>query len=164
MDDAAVGWMHDESRGLYHPNWGLELSWTTAGGWVQQRLSDTDGVDLSETPVLSFRLLQIEGDPLNPAGTTHDFHIRLTDAHGTTATIALSDAPQGVLRSNPAVGTGTPAKAVYETYRLALDLFTSAEESIDITQVESVAWVFDINETGALVMDDVVFTRSGRCE
>jgi hypothetical protein len=164
LDGAFVGWMHDESRGLYHPNWGLELSWTTAGGWVQQRLSDSDGVDLSDTPVLSFRLLQIEGDPLNPAETTHDYHIRLTDAHGTTATIALSDAPQGVLRANPAVGTGTPAKAVYETYRLALERFTSAEESIDITQIESVAWVFDINETGALIMDDVVFTRAGRCE
>ena len=164
LDAAEVGWMFDDSRGLYHPNWGLELAWSAPGGWIRQRLSDTDGVDLSDTPVLSFRLLQIEGDPLNPVEGEHDFHVRLTDAHGTTATVALSDAPQGALRPNPDVGSGTPDKAVYESYRLPFSLFISAEATIDISQIESVTWVFDINDTGALVMDDLVFTRFGRCE
>jgi hypothetical protein len=98
-----------------------------------------------------------DGEPI-------DLHIRLTDADARTAAIALSAAAQGALRPNPAVGAGTEDKSVYETYRLPLSAFTDAAADLDLSHIESVDWVFDLTETGAVTIDDVVFARAGLCE
>ena len=72
--------------------------------------------------------MQRHDDARNTGGDL-DLSIRLTDAAGVTASVALSVATQGALRPNPAVGAGTSAKSVYETYRIPLSAFTAAAAS-----------------------------------
>jgi hypothetical protein len=156
--------MLDEDEGLYHPDWGLAFAWDAPGATLREVLDTGDGLDVTDTPVLSFRLLQLDGDVLNPAGVDQDLHVRLTDSAGRQATVLLSEAPQGALRPAAEVGSGTPTKSVYETYRLPLDLFTAATPSLDPARLVSVEWVLDVTGTGALVMDDLAFTRAGMCD
>ncbi len=157
-------WMYDTQDTLYHPNWGLEFAWDAPGASLRQVVGNGAGLDLSDRPVLSFRLLQLHSDSRNPAGSTQDLHLRLTDADGRSGTILLSQAPQGALRPAAEVATGLQPKSVYETYRLPLSLFTENEPALDTGRVVSVEWILDVTETGALAMDDVAFTGAGVCE
>jgi hypothetical protein len=156
--------MYDDARGLYHPNWGLEIAWSEPGGSFRHVLSDGDGLDTLNHPVLSFRILQLANDALNPGGEDQDFHIQLEDASGTTASVPLSSAPQGALRPNLEVGVGTAMKSVYETYRLPLSLFTGVDPDLDVRHLTAIEWTFDRSESGAVVFDDLVFTQAGKCE
>jgi hypothetical protein len=164
LERIGIDWMLNDGDGIYHPNWGLEVAWSGSGGSVRQVLSDDDGLNVRTNPVLSFRVLQLWDDPLNPSGSDQDLHIRIEDADGRQATVSLSDAPQGALRPNPEVGSGTRNKSVYETYRLPMDLFTSDEPDLDTSRLMTVDWVFDVTDSGALIMDDIVFTNQGHCE
>jgi hypothetical protein len=164
LDRVQGSWMYDDARGVYHPNWGLEIAWSEPGGSIRHVLSDGDGLDTINDPVLSFRILQLANDALNPSGEDQDFHIQLEDATGTTASVPLSSAPQGALRPNLEIGSGTAQKSVYETYRFPLSLFTEVEPTLDTRRLIAIEWVFEPTESGAVVLDDLVFTQSGRCE
>ena len=146
------------------PGWGLEFAWTAPGAVLRLLAGEESAWDLQETPVLSFRLLPLHGDSLNPASATRDLHLGLTDAAGRTGTALLSEARQGPLRFAAPIGAGTVAKSVYETYRLPVELFTASEPELDVGQIVAVEWVMDASDTGALAMDDVVFARRGLCE
>ena len=80
------------------------------------------------------------------------------------AEVLFSSASQGPLERNFEVGAGYPQKSVFETYRLPLSMFTDVEPALDLRHLAAIAWIFDSTETGALVMDDLVFTQQGNCE
>jgi hypothetical protein len=164
LERVVGSWMYDHGRGVYHPNWGLEIAWSEPGGSIRHGLSDGDGLDVSNHPVLSFRILQLVHDAHNASGEDLDFHIQLEDANGTTASVPLSSAPQGALRPNLEVGSGTAMKSVYETYRLPLSLFTEVDPDLDVRHLAAIQWTFDRSESGAVVVDDLVFTQQGNCE
>ena len=156
-------WMHNDDRGVYHPNWGVSIRWSEPGGHYRQVLNSEAGLDLTRREALSFRITQRHDDSLN-TGAPVDLHVRLGDVHGAVSSVALSSAQQGALRPNPAVGAGTGQKSVYETYRLPLSLFTDMEHTLDIQHISWVDWQFDVTITGAITIDDIGFSRAGLCE
>ena len=102
---------------------------------------------------------------MNARSTIKDVNLKTgIVADGRQATILLSDAPQGALRPNPAVGHGTRDKSVYETYRLPSSLFFDSEPELDLDHLMTIEWIFDVTDSGAVVVGDVVFTNEGLCE
>jgi hypothetical protein len=155
--------MLNNGRGVYHPSWGLTITWSSPGGHFRQILSTDGGVDLSKLEALSFRILQRHDDPLNTGGP-QDLHIRLVDTLDRSASVLLSSARQGALRPNPPVGSGTHEKSVYETYRIPLALLTDVDPGLRLDSIKWVDWIFDATPSGAITLDDIVFTRAGVCE
>ncbi len=163
LDGVASEWMLNNGRGVYHPSWGLTITWSSPGGHFRQILSTDGGVDLSKLEALSFRILQRHDDPLNTGGP-QDLHIRLVDTLGRSASVLLSSARQGALRPNPPVGLGTHEKSVYETYRIPFALLTDVDPGLRLDSIKWVDWIFDATPSGAITLDDIVFTRAGVCE
>ena len=62
------------------------------------------------------------------------------------------------------MGSGTRDKSVYESYRVALSAFSAADPALRLTNIKWVDWVFDVTETGAVTIDDIVFAQGGLCE
>jgi hypothetical protein len=163
LDSAESEWMLNEDLGVYHPSWGVTLRWSSPGGYYREILDVEAGLDLTRREALSFRITQRHDDSRNSDGLV-DIHIRLVDTEGTTASVALSSALQGALRPNPPVGSGTQEKSVYESYRISLEAFTDIEPALRLENIKWVDWRFDRTETGAVTIDDVVFSRAGLCE
>ena len=97
-------------------------------------------------------------------GSPQDLSVQLTDNSGNAASVLLSVATQGALRPNPAVGAGTTAKSVYETYRIPLSAFVAVSPDLSLEHIQSVDWVFDQTPSGAVTIDDVVFAHAGLCD
>ena len=141
----------------------MTLSWSEPGGHFRQVLDTEAGLDLSGQQALAFRIMQRHDDARND-GDLQDLSVRLTDASGTASSVLLSMATQGALRPNPAVGAGTNAKSVYETYRIPLSAFVAASPDLSLEHIQSVDWVFDQTPSGAITIDDVVFAHAGLCD
>jgi hypothetical protein len=163
LESAASEWMLNDASGVYHPSWGVTLRWAMPGGYYRQVLDTAAGLDLTKREALGFRITQRHDDPLN-SDALIDLHIRLVDRAGTTVSVLLSSARQGALRPNPLVGAGTKEKSVYETYRISLESFTDLDSALRLDSIMSVDWRFDVTATGAVTIDDVVFSRAGLCE
>ena len=115
------------------------------------------GLDLSSQQVLSFRIMQRHDDARNTGGDL-DLSIRLPTLRRDGIRGALSG-HSGAPRPNPAVGAGTSAKSVYETYRIP---------SLPLQRGTGLSWRtpsrstgFDRTATGAVTIDDVVFAHAG---
>ena len=98
LDAATPEWMLNDTRGVYHPSWGVTLSWSEPGGHFRQVLDTEAGLDLSGQQALAFRIMQRHDDARND-GDLQDLSVRLTDASGTASSVLLSMATQGALRS-----------------------------------------------------------------
>jgi hypothetical protein len=153
----AEDFMLQSSRGLYHPSWGLELAWDTPGASFTETLADDEaGFDARHWQALSFRILQLHADELNPPDQTQDLHVRLIDVDGDAAQVALSDALQGPLRYAAEPWT-VDWKSVFETYRLPLADFVQANPALNLRHLAAIEFVCDITDTGRLVIDDIEF-------
>lgn len=152
--------MLQEGRTLYHPTWGLEFAWTAPGASFREELADQGSgpFDASRWRVLSFRILQLHGDPLNPYDSAQDLRVRLIDWDGDVADLSLSEAVQGPLRypASPAPGIGW--KSILETYRFPLAEFVYANPSLNTTRLRSIEFVCDLTPTGRLFIDDIEFS------
>jgi len=146
-------------RTLYHPTWGLEFAWGSPGQSMTEMLAEPtgDGFDATGWAALSFRILQLHGDPFNPFDQLQDIHVRLTDQAGDRATLALSDAAQGALRYPAPPASGIGWKSVFETYRFGLEDFASANPQLDISDLRSISFLCDVTPTGRLFIDDIKF-------
>ena len=156
LDTFEQAGMLQPSRTLYHPTGGLEVAWSSMGAGFEQALAPAgQGLDLSSWGALSFRVLQLQGDALNPTGAPQDFTVRLRDLGGNMAALSLSDAPQGPLRYpfSPAPSIGW--KSVFETYRFPLPRFLQVNPALDLTALEAVEFLFDVTPTGRLAFDDI---------
>ena len=163
LDEAEAEWMLNDARGVYHPNWGVTLGWSSSGGYYRQILDSESGFDLSDYQTLSFRIMQRHDDGRN-SGDDQDLHLRLIDSLDHAVSVPLSTAVQGALRPNPDVGAGTRDKSVYETYRIPLSAFTDASIDLRLDSITSIDWVFDLTSSGAVTIDDVVFSHAGLCD
>ncbi len=154
-------YMLDPDRTLYHPTWGLEYAWDASfAGFIETLAddADADGFDASHWRVLSFRILQVHGDPLNPESLYQDLAVRLVDRDGHAAELTLDDAPQGPLRYPVQPGSAVGWKSILETYRFPLAQFVSQNPDLDITRLTSIAFVCDVTATGRLFLDDLEFS------
>jgi hypothetical protein len=108
--------------------------------------------------VLSFRILQIYDDPLNPADQSQDLAVRLKDREDHVAELTLGDAGQGALRYPVPPASGVGWKSVFETYRFTLAQFVSQNPNLDITRLENIWFVCNVTPTGRLFIDDIEFS------
>ncbi len=150
--------MLNPGRTLYHPTWGLEFAWDSPSAGFIETLADStavDGFDASGWSVLSFRILQLQGDPLNPVDQGQDLTVRLEDRDSHQAELNLSDAAQGPLRYAVPPGSGVGWKSILETYRFPLAWFASQNPNLDLTHLMSLSFVCDRTVTGRLIIDDI---------
>jgi len=122
--------------------------------------------DVRAYPYLHFRLSQRPMVPPNGLDTRKDFHVRVKDAAGHAASVALQ-AYLGGLQYPDESGSLPPGspdqyKSIPRSYRVPLAHF----EGVDLQTVGEVAFLFDrpdgggfVNATGAIAVDDVEFTR-----
>ncbi len=154
-------YMLEPDRTLYHPTWGLEFAWDDPFGSLSESLAAAGGVagfDASPWHGLSFRILQLHGDPLNPVGRDQNLAVRLVDTQGHVAELTLADAVQGPLRAAVPPGSGVGWKSILETYRFRLAWFVSQNPNLDITRLASLVFVCDATSTGRLFVDDIEFS------
>ncbi|UYV13221.1 MAG: hypothetical protein NCW75_02795 [Phycisphaera sp.] len=157
--------MLDAVRGLYHPTWGLEFAWARLGAEFTHALTEPGGVgfDARGWSDLTFRILQVHNDPLNPTGQAKNLTIRITDTDGNTARRRLSDAVQGSLRPSAPPAATVDRKSVLETYRFPLGAFVDANPSLDLGRLESISFVCDQSPTGRCFIDDIALAVPIRC-
>lgn len=137
------------------------VSWDAPGAAWRFALPDGAG-DLSGAGVIGFRAAVDPLSPLNAAGETPGFSVRLTDGAGQTATVptrpdepALAF-PIGEREPNEFFGgemfTGlVPMTAI----RVPLDGF----EGIDRSDIREIALVFDGSASGSLFLGDLEWTK-----
>ena len=151
--------MLDPAKGLYHPTWGLEFAWIGVDASFTHMLTEDGGpgFDARGWSDLTFRIMQIHNDTLNPPGATKDLTIRLTDTDGDSAERRLSDAVQGALRSSVAPAATVDRKSIFETYRYALGDFTASNPDLDLDTLESISFLCDQTIAGRCFIDDLSF-------
>ncbi len=152
-------WAFDEDRHLYSTTMALELAWTDNTSSVSWDVGETD---LSETPVLSLRLLAVHDDPLNPDSTTLDLEVELEDADGDVGSWSLSDSPQGALRPTPYWLETTTPKSVFETWRIPLRRMADLHPGLDLDRIARVH-LRPISATGRVLLDDLEWSEGEGC-
>jgi len=157
--------MLDAMRGLYHVTWGLEFAWRLPGARFTHALTEpgSAGFDARGWSDLTFRILQIHNDPLNPAGMTKDLTILVTDINGDTAGRRLSEAVQGPLRPSVSPAATVDRKSVLETYRFSLRSFVDANPNVDLSKLVSISFVCNQSPTGRCLIDDIALSVPARC-
>ncbi len=147
---------HAPARTLFHPTGALEIAWTESGGRLVQTLAHPASapLDASGWGALSFRLVQLIDDPLNP-GTSKDFTVRLTDRDGESSSVELGEALQGPLRYPPLPAPGIGRKSIFETYRLPLATFQRRNPRLDRTRLQRLEFLFERSPTGRVLLDDI---------
>ena len=132
-----------------HDTRGLQLTWTAPD--VVYR-SDTGGLALSPTHVLSMRIAQFFEDVANNLeGADLDLFVELYDGTneavvrlGTVATAPYPDATSAVL-------------TVFRTARLPLDAFEAANPTINLGAIQRVRLLCRARWTGHVLVDDLEF-------
>ncbi|NRA58208.1 MAG: hypothetical protein HRU13_08880 [Phycisphaerales bacterium] len=157
METFREAFMLDPAKGLYHPTWALEFAWLGAGASFTHMLTEAGGpgFDARGWADLTFRILQVHNDPLNPEGGTKDLTIRLADLDGNVADLRLSDAVQGALRSSVAPAATVDRKSIFETYRFALADVEAANPQLDLEALESISFVCNGTIAGRCFLDDL---------
>lgn len=157
---------------FYNQSEGLLVHWDASG---DELVLEFGPQNVSTYRRLEFRASQRPVDPSNPSDPLHsfnaldtlkDFRVRLRDATGGTAEVAVRDYQGGLqypdLSGSIPSGSLFQYKSIPRSYRLPLVDFTG----VDLNQVQEVAFLFDrpnqtgfVNLTGAIAIDDVEFSR-----
>ena len=165
LDQASLcGPMHAHpcSVAFVHQTPALALRWSTPAGAYQTQLPPARQ-DVRQFPYLSFRAAQnsedLVVDGLMPQGTPLQFSVRLTDARGQTATVSSEEfagvpVPIGSTVLDPQ--TGKPLRrTVLSTFRIPLAQFSG----LDLSQLASVAFLFDVSDHGSLYLSHLQFSH-----
>ena len=137
------------------------ISWDQLGAALRFALPEGQG-DLSQAAAISVRAAVDPLSPLNPAGKTQSFSVRLTDGAGKTASVATRPAepalqfPPGVLEDDPLFAGGHfTGRVPMTTIRLPL----SASTGVNLADIREMALVFDQTPSGSLFVGDVEWVR-----
>ena len=114
--------------------------------------------DLSDYDVLSFRVTQRYGSGSNPVGAVQDFLVGLTDEDGNSRLVPVS---YYASIGYPYVrGINILTKSALKTVRIPLSAFTrelAGVEPVDLSEVVSVSFDFNINPAGEIEVTDIEF-------
>ncbi|MDX1415687.1 MAG: hypothetical protein R3293_15935, partial [Candidatus Promineifilaceae bacterium] len=132
----------------------LVLSWSGPGAVYEVSLPQGMG-DLSAYDILHLRAAVDPMSPLNIAGEAQPFTLRLTDGSGSSASIVLDETaalafPEGEVRQ---IGdfTGWDNLVLLSSIRLPLSDFSG----IDLSDVQSISFLFDQTDSGAIFVTDL---------
>lgn len=136
------------------------VSWSAPGGAWRFELPAGTG-DLSRFTTLSLRAAVDPLSPLNAAGATQRFTLRLTDGAGQVAAVTTRrdepalTFPPGNVTENEVFGPTYSSLLPLSTLRVPLADFGG----IDLTDVAEIALVFDQSLSGALFLGDLELSR-----
>jgi dienelactone hydrolase len=133
------------------------VSWEKPGAALRFVLPAGTG-DLSGAAALSLRAAVDPASPLNAAGQSQAFSVRLTEAAGRSTLIATRAGepalqfPPGLLQDDPSLATGFfTAPVPLTTIRLPLSGFAG----VDLSDIREIALEFDRTSSGALFLSDI---------
>ncbi len=150
------------ARALYMPTQALEIAWSAAGASVTWEVGEGEGLDVTERPVLSLRLLAVHGDEANPEADRMDFTVEITDLDGDAARWSLSQSAQGALRPTPEWLDYTVPKSVFETWRVPLRALADAAPALDLARVAAVTLIAE-EPAGRALVDDLEWSAGEGC-
>jgi hypothetical protein len=139
----------------------LQIQWTQSGAFYQNNLP-AGGANFTAFGALEFRAgLNYMDSEKNPANQAQDFDVVLTDGLGHKASVPVSSWSTALFYPPGGTDQGDPLpKLVLNAVRIPLGAFTTADPSLDLTHVTSIAFVFDrpSHATGDLVFSDLSLT------
>jgi hypothetical protein len=136
---------------------GGEVAWTSAGTY--RTALPLANKDVSAFGALAFRVTQKYGSPQNPGNAAQDFDVRITDRQNRSRAIRVStfaDIPYPYVR-----GDAVRIKSAMKTVRIPLISFTISNlgaQNVDLTDIDSIAFEFDVKATGEIEFSDIEFT------
>lgn len=142
-----------------HVTSGVEIAWQTTAGIYLSNVPAAKK-DVSSYAVLAFRITQKYGSPQNPVNQPQDLFVRLADGGGRSRAIRVStftNVPYPYVR-----GHADLIKSALKTVRIPLVSYTIANlgaKDVDLTDVRSVSFEFDVDATGEIEIDDIEFSR-----
>jgi len=138
----------------------LALAWNGANGLFQAALPQANH-DLANYTALHLRAVVDPIDPLNQPDRPQSFSVRLTDGAGKSATVVLKDEPalafpQGKKRYDDNSKLDTwDNHVILSSIRIPLSEFSG----VDVSDIRSVALVFDQTERGSIFVTDLEFLK-----
>jgi len=137
------------------------VSWEEPGATLRLTLP-TEAGNLSDYTTISLRAAVDPTSPLNPAGSSQSFSVRLTDSSGATATAqtwpdepALTF-PSGEEEEDDVFEGGLFSGRVPMT---SIRLLLSDFSGVDLSLVSEIALLFDRTDSGSLFMGDLELVR-----
>jgi hypothetical protein len=136
----------------------LQIQWTQSGAFYQINLPAADA-NFTAIEALEFRAgLDYMDSALNPENQAQDFDVVLTDGLGHQASVPVSGWSTALFYPPGRTANGDPLpKLVLNGVRIPLGAFTTADPSLDLANVTSIAFAFDrpSHATGDLVFSDL---------
>ena len=135
------------------------VAWTSSAG-VYLSGVPVISKDVSGYSTLAFRVTQKYESLQNPTGQVQDFHVRLSDSNGKSRSIRVSsftDIPYPYVR-----GFDDLVKSAMKSVRIPLASYTIANagaQDVDLTNISSVSFEFDVIPTGEIEIDDIEFSN-----
>jgi heat shock protein HslJ len=136
----------------------VAITWEGAHAAYEVRLP-AGGEDVSAHEMLHLRASVDPTTPLNLVGDPQAFSIRLTDGSGNSAAVAQTGEPALAFPAGETWGDGVTTfwdtPVVLSSIRVPLSAF----EGVDLTDLRSVALVFDSQPRGAVFVTDLEFLK-----
>jgi hypothetical protein len=139
----------------------LAVSWDGPGGVYEVALPP-DNRDLSDYQTLHLRTVVDPLSELNVQGEPQAFSIRLTDGTGATAVVPLAGEPALAFPPGMAVVyADQPDRHVWDTNVLLGSIRAPLAKfaGVDLSDIRSVALVFDATDSGAIFVTDLELLR-----
>jgi hypothetical protein len=140
----------------------LAVSWYGPGGFYEVALPP-DNRDLSGYRTLHLRAVIDPLSELNVQGKPQAFSLRLTDGSGATAVVPLAGEPALAFPLGMAVVyTDQPDRPVWDTNVLLGSIRAPLAKfaGVDLSDIRSVALVFDATDSGAIFVTDLELLRN----
>jgi hypothetical protein len=132
----------------------LRTGWSATGATYVNQIPAGPMRNVSAFAYLQFRATVDFADTRNPAGSARDFSVRFSDGFGGQQTLRVGQF-SGALFYPP--GTEAPVpKVLQNTVRLPLSSLTA----VSLSNLSEVAFVFDQQPSGALLISDLQFYGS----
>ncbi len=141
----------------FHETNAMMIEWDTDTAVYNTALPNVSVVDFK---AMSFRVAQDK--TVNPVGGTQDFKVKLSDSAGQEAFIKVSDITTIPYPREKEVDIGITvdfSKSVFKTVRIPLKRFTQLNNSLDLTSLAAIAFMFSETTVGRLGIDDIEFTQ-----
>ena len=157
VDEPSYRQPHNDDTFLLPDVTGLSQVWF---GWDSmssdyENLLPPDKRDVSGFSLIQFRVGLDFADPRNPAGLPQDFSVMLTNGNGDTYSVRVSEHSQALYY--PPGDSYIIPKVILNTVPIPLAAFGG----IDLTDIYSVRFDFDREQTGALLITDLAFSNAG---
>lgn len=149
-----------EDKAFDTNNTGFHIKWNDYQGQYNLTMTE-NGLDISQMEVLQFDIMNQE--IFNTEGI--NCTLMLIDVDGNQASLPLSgyqtvtgSLPVALYKLQTIVGT-IEYKQLFQTVRVPLQEFKNENSILDLSQIKSIRFVFDRQESGNIMLDNIGFSQ-----